>query len=101
MAFGDPSPDAQFFTIDAGEKRYDAFFDLNTVGESHYGAVRYRELNSPDSTPWVYLSPSAGNSATDNEFDASRMTTAEGTDAEIDSVDFLNDTAMVKVFYDA
>ena len=78
---GDPSADAYFFTIDAGDKQYDAHFDINDIGGDFYGDVRYRALNSAPDTPWIYLPPVG-----DVEFDASKMTTASDTDAEIDTV---------------
>ena len=98
MAFGDPTESAYFFVIDAGSKQYDAFFDINTAGEDNYGNVRYRELNSADNVPWVYLSPMAGNSSTDTQFDSDKMLTKAATDAEIDSVLANYSSAIKKVF---
>jgi len=76
-----PSANAYFFIIDGETKQYDAFFDVVEIGDGNYGEVRYRPLNSSPETPWVYLPPVG-----DVEFDVSKMTTADDTDAEVDSV---------------
>jgi len=86
MALSDPSVGACLFVIGTNSTQYDAFFDVKEIGDSFYGQVRYRPLNSAPTVPWVFLSPSAGSSPNDSQFDLKRMTTKETTDAEIDSV---------------
>jgi hypothetical protein len=96
----EPSANAYFFVIDAGVKKYDAFFDLSIIGNDCYGDVRYRQQGTVDA--WAFLpAVTEGGSAGDMEFDAGRMLTKDTTDAEIKSVLEAFNRAIKKVFGDS
>ena len=79
----DPSSDAFFFTItSASQQKYDAFIDVNKIGEDYYFDCRYRRINNA-SLPWTFLSMGNNFSA---QFDLDKMTTTESTLAMVDKM---------------
>jgi hypothetical protein len=89
MAFGDPKAGAYHFVIES-KNNFDAFIQvLDFEGFSNLD-LRYK---LPSSDKWTWLRTEG-----DVELSANRMTTKEGTDAEIDRVLDLYNDAINKFF---
>ena len=89
MAFGDPAPGAYHFVIE-GDENYDAFIQvLDFDGFSNLD-LRYK---LPEATKWTWLSTGG-----DVELNLPQMTTKADTNAEIDRILDLYNTAIKKAF---